>query len=103
MASPMKGMCINELVVEINRQRARVGLERITLNSRPSSLPGKTTIEVLTENGVLLTKSTHGGAINWFLKGMVTGFSNKPAPSVSKITSAQLGEFNRKINWKAAS
>jgi len=102
-ASPMKGMSLNDLLMELNCKRRGVGLERVVLNTRPSSDGRGTTIEVLTETGVLLTKSTHGGAINWFLKGMVTGFTNRPAPTVSKFTPVEIGEFSRKIDWKEAS
>jgi hypothetical protein len=99
--SPMKGMSLQELLAEINCSRRSAGLERVTLNTRPSSDGRGTTIEVLTESGTLLTKSSHGGAINWFLKGMVTGFTNRPAPTVSRFN-VEIGEFKRAIDWKEA-
>ena len=94
-----KGMSLAELLAEINCNRRAARLERITLTTRPSSDGRGTTIEVLTESGTLLAKSTHGGAINWFLKGMVTGFTNRPAPTVSRFN-VEIGEFARKIDWR---
>jgi hypothetical protein len=33
----------------------------------------------------VLAKSVHGGAINWFLKGMLSAFQNTPAPKVENF------------------
>jgi hypothetical protein len=36
-------------------------------------------------NETVLAKSIHGGAINWFLKGMLAAFQNIPAPKVENF------------------
>ena len=71
-------MKIEELIQKSNYYRKNLNLKPIELFSRPStSSPGKTTIEVMSD-GKVLAKSINGGAINWFLKGLLSAFSDKP-------------------------
>jgi hypothetical protein len=96
-----KPMTLQELLNDINSHRGRAGLPRVELSTRPSSsVPGKTTIEVLTNGGsTMLAKSINGGAINWFLKGMLCGFGTAPAPKVNNFE-AEIGSFRRAIDWR---
>ncbi len=77
-------MTLIEMISLINKHRKVMGLAPIELNSRPSSSGSGTTIEVLGDQ-VVLAKSVNGGAINWFLKGMLTAFRDAPAPTVSNF------------------
>lgn len=77
-------MSLAEMIQRINGYRKKVGQPVIELNSRPSSSGSGTTIEIL-GNDTVLAKSIHGGAINWFLKGMLTAFQNIPAPKVENF------------------
>jgi hypothetical protein len=77
-------MSLAEMIQRINAYRQKVGQPAIELNSRPSSSGSGTTIEILGNNTVL-AKSVHGGAINWFLKGMLSAFQNTPAPRVDNF------------------
>ena len=81
-------MTLQELVNKINRYRRNMNqnLDDIWIHSRPSSSGGGTTMEIrcgVAMTGKLLAKSTNGGALNWFLKGMLTAFQNDAAPSIS--------------------
>ena len=81
-------MTLQELVNKINRYRRNMNqnLDDIWIHSRPSSSGGGTTMEIrcgVAMNGKLLAKSSNGGALNWFLKGMLTAFQNDAAPSIS--------------------
>lgn len=95
----MKGMSLDELVREINHQRRAAGLSAIAVSTRPSSSGTGTTIEVF-GGDVLLAKSTHGGALNWFLKGMFSGFGNAPAPKISNFNSDLSKIGARAIDWR---
>ena len=77
-------MSLAEMIQRINAYRKNVGQPAIDLNTRPSSSGSGTTIEILSD-GVVLGKSTHGGAMNWFLKGMLSAFQNIPAPKVENF------------------
>jgi len=77
-------MTLVEMIQKINAYRQKVGQPAIGLNSRQSSSGSGTTIEVL-GNETVLAKSIHGGAINWFLKGMLAAFQNIPAPKVENF------------------
>lgn len=81
-------MTLVEIIQRINAYRKSVGQPAIELNTRPSSSGSGTTIEIL-GNETVLAKSIHGGAINWFLKGMLAGmlaaFQNIPAPKVENF------------------
>jgi hypothetical protein len=77
-------MSLGEMIQRINAYRQKVGQPAIELNSRPSSSGAGTTIEIL-GNDTVLAKSVHGGAINWFLKGMLSAFQNTPAPKVENF------------------
>ncbi len=77
-------MSLAEMIRQINAYRQKVGQPAIELNSRPSSSGPGTTIEIL-GNDTILAKSVHGGAINWFLKGMLSAFQNIPAPKVENF------------------
>ncbi len=96
-ADTMKGMSFDELMSEINHQRRTAGLTPITVSTRPSSSGSGRTIEVFAGD-VLFAKSTNGGALNWFLKGMLAGFSNVAPPKVSTFNASQIGA--RAIDWK---
>jgi hypothetical protein len=75
-------MSLADMISMINANRQKVGQSPIVLNSRTSSSGTGTTLEVLTAEGVVLGKSIHGGAMNWFLKGMLCAFQSAPAPAV---------------------
>jgi hypothetical protein len=77
-------MTLAEMIQQINTYRQQVGQPAIELNTRPSSSGSGRTIEVL-GNGTVLVKSIHGGAINWFLKGMLAAFQNSPVPMVKNF------------------
>lgn len=77
-------MTLVEIIQRINAYRKSVGQPAIELNTRPSSSGSGTTIEIL-GNETVLAKSIHGGAINWFLKGMLAAFQNIPAPKVENF------------------
>jgi hypothetical protein len=77
-------MTLVEMIQRINAYRQKVGQPAIGLHSRQSSSGSGTTIEVL-GNETVLAKSIHGGAINWFLKGMLAAFQNIPAPKVENF------------------
>ncbi len=77
-------MSLAEMIQRINSFRQKVGQPAIELNSRQSSSGSGTTIEIL-GNDTILAKSVHGGAINWFLKGMLSAFQNTPAPKVENF------------------
>ncbi len=77
-------MSLAEMIQRINSYRQKVGQPAIELKSRPSSSGSGTTIEIL-GNDIVLAKSVHGGAINWFLKGMLSAFQNTPAPKVDNF------------------
>jgi len=93
----MLGMSLDELVREINHQRRAAGLSNIAISTRPSSsAPGKTTLEVF-GGEVLFAKSISGGAISFFLKGMLAGFGNSAPPKVSN----DFGKIGaRAIDWR---
>jgi hypothetical protein len=94
----MAGMSLQELVHQINRERAKHGLTAIAISTRPSSSGQGRTIEIF-GGDTLLAKSTNGGALNWFLKGMLTMSGNAPAPKVSGDLS-KLGPGSRAISWR---
>ena len=77
-------MTLAETIQRINAYRKSVGQPAIELNTRPSTSGSGTTIEIL-GNETVLAKSIHGGAINWFLKGMLAAFQNIPAPKVENF------------------
>jgi len=77
-------MSLAEMIQRINAFRQQVGQPAIELSSRPSSSGSGTTIEIL-GNDTVLAKSIHGGAIHWFLKGMLSAFQNTPAPKVENF------------------
>ncbi len=77
-------MSLTEMIQRINAYRQKVGHPAIELSSRPSSSGSGTAIEIL-GNDTVLAKSVHGGAINWFLKGMLSAFQNTPAPKVENF------------------
>jgi hypothetical protein len=77
-------MTLAEMIQQINTYRQQVGQPVIELNSRSSSSGSGRTIEVL-GNQTVLAKSIHGGAINWFLKGMLVAFQNNPVPKVKNF------------------
>jgi hypothetical protein len=77
-------MTLVEIIQRINAYRKSVGQPAIELNTRPSTSGSGTTIEIL-GNETVLAKSIHGGAINWFLKGMLAAFQNIPAPKVENF------------------
>lgn len=94
----MLGMTLEDLVLSINHQRRKVGLSAIAISTRPSSsAPGKTTIEIF-GGEVLFAKSISGGAISFFLKGMMAGFGNAAPPKVSNFNPGQIGK--RAIDWR---
>ena len=95
----MKGMSLEELVQAINHQRRQAGLSAIAISTRPSSMPGKTTLEVH-GGDVLLAKSVSGGAISFFLKGMFCATTNAPAPRISGGDLNKLGPGSRAISWR---
>jgi hypothetical protein len=96
----MIGMSLDELVSEINHQRRQAGLSAIAISTRPSSNGEGRTIEIH-GGDVLFAKSVHGGALNWFLKGMFAGFSNAPAPKVRNFN-ADLSKIGvRAIDWRS--
>lgn len=90
----LKERSVNDLVDEINRARRNAGLLPIAVISRPSSSGSGNTLEVRAGNNqeILFVKSIHGGAINWFLKGMVAGFGNVAPPKVSNFKLPKLGD-----------
>ena len=77
-------MSLSEMVQRINTYWQKVRQPAIELNLRPSSSGSGTTIEIL-GNDTVLAKSIHGGAISWFLKGMLSAFQNTPAPKVENF------------------
>ena len=89
-------MNLAEMIQRINAYRQKVGQPAIELNSRPSSSGSGTTIEIL-GNDTVLAKSVHGGAINWFLKGMLSAFQNTPAPKVENF-GRELFTYRRAID-----
>ena len=95
----MKGMSLEELVGAINHQRREAGLSAIAISTRPSSSGTGRTIEIF-GGDVLLAKSTHGGALNWFLKGLYVASGNAPAPKISGTTLNNLGPGSRAISWR---
>jgi hypothetical protein len=81
-------MTLQDLINRINfyRKKTDPNLDDIWIHSRPSSSGGGTTMEIrcgVAMNGKLLAKSTNGGALNFFLKGMLTAFQNDAAPTIS--------------------
>lgn len=94
----MQGMSLEALVHQINRERTRQGLSAIAISTRPSSSGTGRTIEIF-GGDVLLAKSTNGGALNWFLKGMLVMSGNAPAPKISGDL-GKLGPNNRAISWR---
>jgi hypothetical protein len=94
----MTGMSLQELVHRINRERAKAGLSAIAVSTRPSSSGQGRTIEIF-GGDTLLAKSTNGGALNWFLKGMLVMSGNAPAPKISGDLS-KLGPGSRAISWR---
>jgi len=100
--TPTKGMSLDQLLNLINCTRNSAQLSDIEISTRPSnSAPGKTTIEVWTGKGTtLLCKSTHGGAINWFLKGMVAATSDGPLPTIKITKFDAVNNFERRVAWR---
>jgi hypothetical protein len=94
----MTGMSLEQLVHNINRERAKLGLSAIAISTRPSSSGTGRTIEIF-GGDTLLAKSTNGGALNWFLKGMLVMSGNAPAPKISGDLN-KLGPGNRAISWR---
>jgi hypothetical protein len=94
----MKGMSLEELVQAINHQRRQAGLSAIAISTRPSSTGNGRTIEIF-GGDILLAKSTHGGALNWFLKGLYVASGNSPAPKISGDLST-FGPGSRAISWR---
>jgi len=94
----MVGMSLEELVHQINAERRRHGLSAIAISTRPSSSGQGRTIEIF-GGDTLLAKSTHGGALNWFLKGMLVMSGNAPAPKLSGSLD-KLGPGSRAISWR---
>jgi hypothetical protein len=94
----MKGMSIDELIHQINIERRKHGLSAIAYSARPSSSGAGRTIEIY-GGDTLLAKSTHGGALNWFLKGMLVMSGNAPAPKLSGSLD-KLGPGSRAISWR---
>jgi hypothetical protein len=78
-------MSLAEMIRQINTCRSLVGQPAVELNSRPSSSGTGTTLELLSADGTVLVKTTHGGGMVWFLKGMLTAFQNAPAPQVANF------------------
>ena len=82
-------MTLQELINQINYHRTKLNLSPIFIRSRPSSSGNGKTLEIRCgkEGSViestLLSKSTHAGSLNWFLKGVLTAFQNDAAPSIS--------------------
>lgn len=95
----MKGMSLDELVQGINHQRRQAGLSAIAISTRPSSSGTGRTIEIF-GGDVLLAKSTHGGALNWFLKGLYVASGNAPAPRISGGDLSKFGPGSRAISWR---
>jgi len=99
--TPGLGMSIDQLIHGINTKRARADatLKPVRLSTRPSnSAPGKTTLEVWAGDD-LMAKSISGGAINWYLKGMYSGFTNSGVKVVN-FNAADLDKFSRSIDWE---
>jgi len=90
-------MTLAEMIDRINGYRQGMGLAPVLLNTRPSSSGSGTTIEVLGDDAAVLAKSVNGGAINWFLKGMLTAFRDSPAPQVKNFK-AELFSYRRAID-----
>jgi len=79
-------MTLQDLINRINMYRRKLNLPDIWIHSRPSSSGGGNTIEVRTGvalNGKMLAKSSNGGAMNFFLKGMLTAFQDDAAPAIN--------------------
>lgn len=71
-------MDLVQLLERINHHRETQGLSRISIETRPSrSAPGKRTIEVM-GNGDVLKKSISGGAIHFYLAGMLQAYQDAP-------------------------
>jgi hypothetical protein len=90
-------MTLQDLINRINMYRKNQNLDDIWIHSRPSSSGSGTTMEIrcgVAMNGKLLAKSSNGGALNFFLKGMLTAFQNDAAPSISGFN-AQLAAITR--------
>jgi hypothetical protein len=91
-------MTLAEMIDRINGYRQGMGLSPVLLNTRPSSSGSGSTIEVLGDDDkMVLAKSINGGAINWFLKGMLTAFRDAPAPQVKNFK-AELLSYRRAID-----
>jgi hypothetical protein len=95
----MKGMSLEDLVWQINAERRRHGLSAIAISTRLSSSGNGRTIEIH-GGDVLLAKSTHGGALNWFLKGMLVMSGNAPAPKITGADLSKFGPGSRAISWR---
>ncbi len=95
----MKGLSLEDLVHGINMERRRNGLSAIAISTRPSSSGEGRTIEIF-GGDTLLAKSTHGGALNWFLKGMLVMSGNAPAPRITGGDLNKLGPGSRAISWR---
>ena len=79
-------MTLQDLINRINMYRRKQGLADVWIHSRPSSTGSGNTIEVrigVALSGKLLVKSSNGGALNWFLKGMLTAFQDDAAPTIN--------------------
>lgn len=93
-------MTIQDLINQTNYHRTKIGLQPIFIYSRPSSSGNGKTMEIRCgkESSIaeskLLTKSTHGGSLNWFLKGLLSAFQNDAAPSITGFN-AQLAAITR--------
>jgi len=102
-------MTLQDLIDRINMYRSKLNLPPIFVHSRPSSLGSGTTLEIrcgeksqmgyltskeIVMNSRLLAKSTNGGALNWFLKGMLTAFQSEAVPSISNFNS-QIANITR--------
>ena len=93
----MMGMSLEDLVAAINR--GKPSHQRIVISTRPSSSGQGRTIEIHAGD-TLLAKSTHGGALNWFLKGMYANSHNAPAPKITGGDLNKIGPGLRAISWR---
>lgn len=93
-------MTLQDLVNRINMYRRGLELADVWIHSRPSSSGSGKTLEIRCggenkfDDSRLLSKSTHAGSLNWFLKGMLTAFQDEPAPPISNFYS-QLAHITR--------
>ena len=96
-----KGMTTDELLFTVNKQRMKLGLQKVELRTRPSSTENYNkkhnrfergiTIEVFNESNEVLQKSINWGVITSYLRGMLQAFTDAPvlAPERPLITTGR--------------